>query len=117
MKDEQLDIIMKKHMKNKNQLIDIESSVMSRIKVYEEKKSLRLLYLEYGLSALVLFSGIASVFIIQYILILYRSLFEEYWNVIQIAAWIVTGIFVVIAFSSFWVIYFSRMLKAEKKPA
>jgi hypothetical protein len=117
MKDEQLDIIMKKHMENTNQMIDIEANVMSRIKTYEEKKSLKLLYLEYGLSALVLLSGIASVFIVQYLFILYRSLFEDYWNIIQITAWIITGIFVIITFSSFWILYFSRMLKTEKKHA
>ncbi len=115
MKDAQLDIIMKKHMKNNSNPIDVEPDVMNRIKIYEEKKSRRLLYLEYGISALLLTSGTASVFIIQYIFISCMSLFEEYWNIIHIAVWIITGIFVLIAFSSFGFIYFSRMLKAEKK--
>ena len=58
MKDPEIDSIMKRHMKNTNHTINVDHSVMNRIKKYEEKKAIRILYLEYALSAIVLFSGI-----------------------------------------------------------
>ena len=65
MKEKGLDNIMKKHMKNSGHEIDLVQPVMGRIRKYEEKRSARMLYLEYALSAVIFISGIVSIFFIR----------------------------------------------------
>ena len=115
MENTQLDRIMIKHMGNKNNQIDIEKTVMSRIKEYENKKSLRLLYWEYTLSGLILCSGLISIFVIQYVFDLYSYVFEFYQINIFTARWLSTGMFFIIVLSVVWIMYFITMLKIGNK--
>jgi hypothetical protein len=114
MNEQEIDNIMQKHLKSDSGQINIDKPVMNRIRVYEDKRSVKILRFEYILSAIIFLSGIISIFFIQDFFNLYISLpqLELY---IETIRWIFTGTFVLMMFITIFIIYLSSFFKNLEK--
>jgi len=117
MKYEQLDEIMKKNITDKNSPVNVVQTVMERIEEYEKQKSGRIICWEYLLSCLILFAGILSIVIIQFIFSDdYYSMFYKWFSIyISAMRWILTVIFSLISLSIISFILFISAFRTDKK--
>ncbi len=106
---------MLKHINKTDNLIDVESLVMSRIKEYEDKKIGRLLWMEYFLSGIIISTGIAAMCLIQYFINKYSYIFDFFSAGAEIAAWFSMITFGLVIITVICIFYYINIYKKHRK--